>query len=237
MDARKYLLLACSTSQKFSEKTVWEQSSLKKKQKKMFLLYIIKKVKEKSVARRTIWTRQIFSEKQRHTFGCGTSLFLELAEDKSKFFNYFRMTKKLFFELLDLINGKIEKQHVVRTPISSKIRLAITLRYLASGDSMVSLSYAFRIAPQTVSRIILETCYAIWDCLAKDFLKAPTEEEWKKKAGEFERQWNFPHCIGALDGKHIIIQVSKNFNSISLRYLPINFCIVLGSPKQWVIIL
>nr|CAI5862121.1 unnamed protein product [Callosobruchus analis] len=31
-------------------------------------------------------------------------------------------------------------------------------------------------------------------------------------------QWNFPNCIGALDGKHIMIQVSKQSGSRFLNY-------------------
>jgi len=30
------------------------------------------------------------------------------------------------------------------------------------------------------------------------------EEEWKKIADEFLGRWNYPNCIGALDGKHVV---------------------------------
>ena len=32
-----------------------------------------------------------------------------------------------------------------------------------------------------------------------------TEEEWIRISEEFEEKWNFPNCLGALDGKHIQI--------------------------------
>lgn len=32
------------------------------------------------------------------------------------------------------------------------------------------------------------------------------EEEWKKVACEYEKIWNFPHCVGAMDGKHVVIE-------------------------------
>ena len=39
------------------------------------------------------------------------------------------------------------------------------------------------------------------------FLQVPqTEAEWKTIAHDFDVQWNFPHCIGAMDGKHIVIR-------------------------------
>ena len=36
-----------------------------------------------------------------------------------------------------------------------------------------------------------------------------SEEQWKAIADEFDR-WYFPHCIGALDGKHAVIQRPEN---------------------------
>ena len=44
--------------------------------------------------------------------------------------------------------------------------------------------------------------------LAKKYLPTPsTEEAWKEIAEEFENEWNLPHVIGALDGKHIAIKL------------------------------
>lgn len=33
-----------------------------------------------------------------------------------------------------------------------------------------------------------------------------TADEWLKIEAQFDKRWNFLHCIGALDGKHILIQ-------------------------------
>ena len=38
-----------------------------------------------------------------------------------------------------------------------------------------------------------------------------TEEEWIRISEEFEEKWNFPNCLGALDGKHI--QIKRLVNS------------------------
>lgn len=74
---------------------------------------------------------------------------------------------------------------------------------------MVSISYAFRIAPSTVSHIIRETCDTLWECLNENVLLQPNEESWLQIAQDFEEKWNLPHCVGAIDGKHVVIQVSR----------------------------
>lgn len=33
-----------------------------------------------------------------------------------------------------------------------------------------------------------------------------TPEEWMAISEGFEKQWNFPHCVGSMDGKHITLQ-------------------------------
>ncbi|XP_026819313.1 uncharacterized protein LOC113557976 [Rhopalosiphum maidis] len=41
----------------------------------------------------------------------------------------------------------------------------------------------------------------------------PTTEHWIKAAKAFEELWNFPNCLGAIDGKHISIQCPPNAGS------------------------
>lgn len=38
------------------------------------------------------------------------------------------------------------------------------------------------------------------------FKMPTTKEEWQIIANDFNRQWNFPFCIGSIDGKHIMLQ-------------------------------
>lgn len=84
---------------------------------------------------------------------------------------------------------------------------------------MVSLSYLHRIGKSTVTSIIKETCQQIWTVLKNIFLKQPTKQDWLSIAEDFNQKWNFPNCIGALDGKHVVIQVNFTLQCYSYSYI------------------
>ena len=44
-----------------------------------------------------------------------------------------------------------------------------------------------------------------------------TEQEWTS-AKEYEERWNFPNCIGSMDGKHIVIKQPKYSGSYNINY-------------------
>lgn len=74
---------------------------------------------------------------------------------------------------------------------------------------MISIGrYAYRLGESTTSQIIRETCLKLWEHLKGSVFPNPTTTMWKEIAKDFEEQWNFPHCLGAMDGKHVVIQVS-----------------------------
>ena len=112
------------------------------------------------------------------------------------------MSSERFDHLLSLIRSKIEKEYKVGPPISAEERLAATLRYLGSGDLKQSTSYQYKIGKYTINAIIDEVCDAIWESLA-DFVKTPTTSQDWENVKDFDEIWNMPHCLGAVDGKHI----------------------------------
>jgi hypothetical protein len=50
------------------------------------------------------------------------------------------------------------------------------------------------------------------------YLPQPTTEMWETITHRFKEQWQFPHCIGALDGKHIMIKKPANSGSSFFNY-------------------
>ena len=71
-------------------------------------------------------------------------------------------------------------------------------------------SFSFTIGKATLSKIISETCNAIYTVLKDTYLSPPqSKEEWLEISSKFEELWDLPHVIGCLDGKHIRIECPK----------------------------
>jgi hypothetical protein len=69
------------------------------------------------------------------------------------------------------LEKKISKKDTAFTKaIAVQERLALTLRFLASGDSYVSLQYQFKISKQAISCIVPEVCEAVVEKL-KDYIQ------------------------------------------------------------------
>jgi hypothetical protein len=45
-----------------------------------------------------------------------------------------------------------------------------------------------------------------------------TQEEWSKVAESFGEKWNFPNCIGAIDGKHVKVKCPARSGSYYFNY-------------------
>nr|CAH7753445.1 unnamed protein product [Callosobruchus chinensis] len=80
--------------------------------------------------------------------------------------NFTRMTAEDFERLIILVGPKISKMDTkFRKAIPVQDRLAITLRFLATGDSFTSLQYLFNVSKQRISITIEETCNALIQAL------------------------------------------------------------------------
>ena len=130
------------------------------------------------------------------------------------------MSPERLEHLLGLVGPLIQKKDTnLRKAIPAAERLMLTMRFLASGDSQVSLSYLFRMGKKSVSRIVSETSEAIIQVLLQDYMSPPeTEEQWKNIAQEFGDLWQFPHVVGAIDGKHVVIEAPAKSGTLYHNY-------------------
>ena len=49
-------------------------------------------------------------------------------------------------------------------------------------------------------------------------MPSPAKQDWLQIASEFETRWNFPNCVGAVDGKHVVIKSPAYSGSIFFNY-------------------
>ncbi|KAJ6642669.1 Protein ALP1-like [Pseudolycoriella hygida] len=130
--------------------------------------------------------------------------------DHDKFFNYTRMSPAIFDHLL---------------------------KYLATGDSLKSMHYIFRVGASTAFSIVNETCKTLWIVLQPIYLKYPTQQDWLRISAEFEEKLKFPNCCGAVDGKLIEIRAPKKSGSkffSYMRYVSTNLLAVCDARKNFI---
>lgn len=137
----------------------------------MMVEHVVRKRIQKKKVKRKIWVREWIQ--RRSQLGFYDNLMQELRmEDPSTYKNFTRIVPTDFDFLVEKLTPLIQrKDTVMRKAITVGERLAVTLRFLATGDSYASLSFLFRIPTCTISRVIPETCGAIYQILKDDYLK------------------------------------------------------------------
>ena len=180
--------------------------------------------------KKSFWIRRIYEERQEkgefHLLVKDLRLF-----DHLYFFKCFRMSPSTFEKLLSWVGPFLTKQETnMREPVSASERLCLTLKFLASGDAQCSIAASYRISAAVVSRTINETCSILWNELKNQgFLNVPsTAEDWKKISKVFEERWNFPHALGAIDGKHVVMQCPARGGSSFFNYKKTHSLVLLG---------
>ena len=95
------------------------------------------------------------------------------------------MTPQRFSHLLVLVGPAITRQDTIfRQAIPPDERLAITLRYLVTGDSMQTISFRYRVGHSTVSGIINSTCESLWNVLLPRYMRRPSMSAESRRANE-----------------------------------------------------
>ena len=134
---------------------------------------IVKKRKSKKITRkrRSVWVKPWLL--RRRELGAFSNLLSEFRqEDIFEYGKFLRITPDVFDELVNLIEGSIKKQNtVMRDALTPSIKLAATIRYLATGSSYSDLQHLFRIHRTTLSLIIPEVCEAIYENLKDQYLQ------------------------------------------------------------------
>jgi hypothetical protein len=163
-----------------------------------FLSVLLAHSRRKKRRERKVWIKPWIAS--RKSDGAFHKLMKDLEKDVDSLKSYLRMDLPAFEELQGKIGTYLQKKDTVfRNSISPAEQLAVTLRFLATGESYTSLQYQFRINKGTLSIIIPKVCYTI-ATYCSEYIECPsTAEKWGEIAAEFYQLWQLPNCIGAID--------------------------------------
>lgn len=116
------------------------------------------------------WTRKWLLKRDSH--GASSQLIKELRmEDPLEYKACLRMSPESFDELLQLVESKISKQDtIMRKALPPKLKLEVTLSFLATGNSYRSLQHFFRVSKPAISDFIPKVCEALCDSL-QEYIK------------------------------------------------------------------
>lgn len=128
-----------------------------------------------NIKRRRIWVK-----KYRRKYGHLPMLKKIRENYPEDFKNYLRMDGDNFDCLLERIRHRTTKQNtVMRKCITPEARLSATLRYLATGRSFEDLKFSSGISTSALSKIIPETCKAIYETLREDYMRVSIKTPFK----------------------------------------------------------
>ncbi|KAL7301344.1 hypothetical protein TKK_0006074 [Trichogramma kaykai] len=136
--------------------------------------------------------------------------------------NYFKLYYKPSF-LVNTTNKKINfsksEQYLQKDwcnlyliLIFPKERHVLTLRFLATGLPSLRLSLTFRMTTSCVSAVIKETIVVLWHVFSLIHMPFPSHDEFLQISEDFYTKWGMPHCLRAIDGRHVRIRKPAKFN-------------------------
>lgn len=121
------------------------------------------------------------------------------------------MPPAMFDELPRLVPLITKQDTNYRNAIEPGLKLAMTIRHIATGDRYASMKFDFRVPHNTISLCVREVRQAIVSEYKDECIQFPTTvEELQAISSEFSRRCNVPHACSALDGKHIPKKNMKN---------------------------
>ncbi|XP_077187042.1 uncharacterized protein LOC143834261 [Paroedura picta] len=114
----------------------------------------------------------------------------------------FRMTRETFSDIVSALKGQLlRRRTTMREPISVEKRIAIAIWYLANANTYRDVQEKFAVGVSTVGEILLEVCFAMEvELYHKTVCLGPDVAKIIDGFGSL----GFPHCIGAIDGMHLL---------------------------------
>ncbi|XP_057479536.1 protein ALP1-like [Actinidia eriantha] len=140
---------------------------------------------------------------------------LSLSKDVDKFEFVFKISRKTFNYICSLV-----KEHMTAktanfmfsngNPMSINDQVAIALRRLSSGDSLIAVADSFGTNHSTVSQVTWRFVEAMEEKGIHHLQWPSTEQEMAVVKSKFEKIRGLPNCCGAIDTTHITMLLSSS---------------------------
>ena len=105
------------------------------------------------------WQTRAEPEEEGH---CSRPMPMHHLDDPMAYKNFIQMLPELCQELEQRIIAAFQRDRtLMRDPVSPGVKLAVTLRHLATGDSYTTLQYGFRVISATIEKFVPEVCDTI----------------------------------------------------------------------------
>lgn len=90
-------------------------------------------------------------------------------------------------------------------------------RYFSCGSLQRHIASYYRVSKASFCNMIDLVCNAI--CIEmQDEIPKLSKEQWLHIANRYNTKWNFPNCLGSIDGKHVAIKCPPNAGSLFFNY-------------------
>ena len=108
-------------------------------------------------------------------------------------------------------------------------RLCLVLCYLASWETCRSLEFQFSIGKKTISRIVIDVFWTIFEILGQRYVNTPRyTRKWLEIPEICYQQLDFLNGIGDIDGKHMVMEQLINSGSHYRNYKGTDSIILLA---------
>ncbi|XP_037906716.1 uncharacterized protein LOC119648891 [Hermetia illucens] len=124
-----------------------------------------------------------------------------------------------FQRILSMVTPYLKPKKMTRPTdgISPNQKLAAVLEYFACGSLQRHIASVYRISKQHFGKIIDEVSIALISAL-NEYIPPYDANVMINAANDFNYQWNFPNCVGSIDGKHIAIKCPPKAGSMFFNY-------------------
>ena len=154
-----------------------------------------------------------------------------LSMSARQFKENFRVERSTFSKLVQQLDPYLRREDTILRPaIPVDKRVACALYALGSTSELRTVANLFGIGKSTAGEILHEFCATIVEFYFNRFITFPsTDTEIADTACDFLREHDYPLCLGAVDGTHIIVKTPLESQTDYYNYKKYHSIVMLAS--------